>query len=628
MTIIDPRARASWPMHEPNDSLHPSDAVGNLDDLVVPAGIVRPAAVHGTPTGYGRDFVRSTLTGFIVNDAGGKLLLTRGLAVVALLRLDVEQLANGNLCVILQRGRGGGGDPISFGVRLEVVTASTRTCKVVMYWQTVAGADVVDAGMTFTWPAGRFLIVSAVREVIEGQLAVRYQVNELAGEGEQDHALDCGGVAAADVSMGMGMAGAAYNNHLDGTIDALEVLGEAVSPDELEFVWKRHAVCLPAGIETMRRMVPRGVYSRDPGSNVQRELAVEGQALGHAKSLALRLREYFLPDRAWGEYLEFWERMLAVQPQPSDHIQKRRDRVLALLGTQRGYTLADVRTQLAEPFGLDEVDVGILEYDNDYVQPFAAHPGDAIEIQGNGNAWAVAGGVLKASQTGNVDLRYDGSGRSMMWLRSLSSGDDAWVGCKIAVVGDDVNGDAVGAVVLGRRLTNEWVWIGLRKPSAGVSDVVWFKYQQGVLDTAVTVIGSGTGSDPLFLWLHLLPDGTIDVRWGSSDAAAKAAAPVNIAPGIGVAEYAGCSVAAPGGHASGNGEIDFDDLYNHCPNGHERFNWYAYRDPLLPGAANLDLARLVVARIKPAHTTGSACTTLSLKCGDPDNGCGQAPLGK
>ena len=126
MTILDPRAVAYWPLNEQWDSVLPVDQVGSLADLTVPAGLTRPAAVQ-IPGGYGRDFVRSSLTGLYASDAASKLLLTRAVTIVALARLDVSALANGNVCVLVQRGRGGA-NPITFGLASDYDnTANTVT---------------------------------------------------------------------------------------------------------------------------------------------------------------------------------------------------------------------------------------------------------------------------------------------------------------------------------------------------------------------------------------------------------------------------------------------------------------------------------------------------------------------
>lgn len=628
MTLIDPRTAAYWALDEQADSVLPRDASGKLADLGVPAGITRPAVVQGTPSGFGRDFTRSPATGFLVTDTDGDTRLTRGLTITAIARLDVAALANGNICTLVARGRGSVGDPYSFGLRVVVVDAAARTCRLEMFWMTVAGGSVVDPGVQFTWPSTAFCLLAGVREVIDGALGVRYQLNGQAADGTQNHALDVGGAVSADLMVGMGAAGAFYQNHWDGTIDALQILDEAVCPEEFQWLWERASVDMPGGVAAVRALVPPGVYSTDPESNIQRELAVEGMALGHAKSLSRRLRAYFLPDKAFGEVLAHWERLLGLSPKPSDHVAKRRARLLGLTRSARGFAVDDVKFELEEVFDLASADIQILEFDNEELLAFATMPSSGfLALQGNGDAWAVSGGVLQARQTGSVDLRYGSAGnpRSMFWLRAVPIGVDSVVAAKIDIV--STVSDGLGGIVLGSRSRDEWVWIGTSEVVDGTVTLNWITYKGGVLSAGFTQIATGL-PDPLWLRVTVLANGTFDVRWGNSEAAAKAAVPTNISPGLAVVpEWAGLSVAAHDGDAAVNGSYDFDDFWTFTPNGDQRFYWFAYRNPALSGAYDLHGARLIVDRVKPAHTVASAVSALVAICGDANNPCGTVPCG-
>lgn len=629
MSLLDPRTAAYWPIDEHHDSVLPSDAAGNLADLAVPGtgGLTRPEVIGGTPGGFGRDFVRSGLTGLYVTDSGGKLRLTRGLAIVAMLRLDVEALANGNLCDLVQRGRGGGSDPIAFRLRFNIVNAATRRVSVVLNWQTAAGGDVAASSVEFTWPASSYLLIAATREVVGGQFATRYQINgESFSAGTQ--ALDVGGNSSADVSVGMGMNGAAYQNHLDGVLDSLHILSESVSVEEFAWTWERITKYIPEASEAIRRLQVRGVYSKDPTSRIQRELRVEGELAGHAKALSARLRDYGLPDRAWGDVLAKWETITAHSPKPGDDLETRRNRVLGFLGTQRGANPEDIKAVLEEVFGLDAADIQILEFTNEYSQAFGATPTDALVVAGN-VTFAVSGGVLNADAAGSSDIRYGGilDPRAGLYLWPLSSGVDAIASAKVTV--NNIHPDAIAGIVLGSRLADEWVWIGVvQTDDAPIANVlVWLRYQAGVLDTGWTVIDASLDLSPAFLRVHYKTDGTIDVRVGASDAAAKAAAPVNIDPGIGVPDWAGLSAAAPQGNDSVSIDAAFDDFFTYTPEGDQRFYWYAYRDPGLGGTYDLEGARAIVKRVKPAHTEASACSALVAICDDVNNPCDTTPCG-
>lgn len=636
MTTIDPRTAAYWPLDEQHDSVLPADAAGRVPDLLVPSGQGRPDVADQTITGFGRDFVRADSDALAVAD-GGALRLTRNVTVTALARLRLEDLTDGDLCTLVQRGRGGGADPVSFGVRVEVVDVAFRTCRLFAFWQTTAGVDVEDVGAVFVWPEpgqpeDDFMLLGVTREVANGKLVVRYQVNGETADGFQEHDLDCGGGAGADVALGAGMDGVSYEHRWDGVIDAVQVLNEAVLPEEFQWTWERMAYDIPAAIETMRKSVPPGVYSRDPDSRIQRELAVEGAALGHSKSLARRLRFYSLPETCFGEMLEGWEQRTGHSPKPGDHLALRRDRVVSFVRTKRGFQVDDVKAQLAEPFDLDAADVQILEFDNDYTQGFATDPGNAIVETGNLSSWTVGSGVLTADTgaagTTNKDLRYGGAGnpRAGLYLWSLANGEDAWVAGKIDITVN--NGDAIAGLVMGNRATDEWVFVGVRQiASAPQNDIVWLKYRAGILDATATVLQASWDTDPTFLRLRALATGEIEVRWGANAAAADADAPVLIDPDIGVPQWAGFCLVSPGNFAAENGQATFDDFLSHTPKGDQRFNWFAYRDPGEPGNPDIIGSRELVRRIKPAHTQASACTALVIECDDAGNGCGEAPIG-
>jgi hypothetical protein len=425
------------------------------------------------------------------------------------------------------------------------------------------------------------------------------------------------------VSIGAGVVSAGvYADHLDGVLAALHVLDEPVTADEFEWLWRRLARMQPEGVETMRALVPPGVYPTDPTSYVQRELAVEGMALGQVKSLAERLRFYSLPDRAWGSALERWESETAHAPQPGDDIALRRSRVMSFLGVVRGFAEQDVRAQLAERFRCAAVDVQLLEYGNDLSQAFASDPADGISSPGNGTITFTGGELTMASAA--TDLRYGGMGnpRAPHYLWPLAAGDDSWFAVKFRSVAPTTSG--IAGLMIGRRDRDEWVFVGVDQTGGiPLNTISWTRYRAGVLD-AFTVLAT-VNLTPIYLWVHHVAAGTFEVRYGATAAAAQAATPIALVTGHASPLWAGVAVVGGVGSAP---SVAFDDLFIHAPKGTQRSNWYAYRNPALPGTPDMFGARLVIDRIKPAHTFASASTVTAIVCDDATNGCGQAPIGR
>ncbi len=640
MTLaVDSRSRFLLLLDEQASSILPSDATGKLADPTIPAGVARPPVVSGTITGFGRDFVRASSHGLLYDDAADALKLTRPMGIIALLRLDLASLSNGQLCTIVQRGRGGGSDPIAFALHVHVDDVAQRLVHVQLAWQTEAGVDVGTGSVFFTWPDGEYLFLGATREVVDGQVEVRYAVN-----GEQDTdpttlLLDVGAIASADVSVGMGMSGASYVNHLDGVLDYLEVVDEAISPEEFAWIWDRISVAEREGVATMRSLVPPGVYSRDPSSRIQRELQVEGQALGLVKGLARRVHRYNWPDVAWGEALEGWEALTGHSPKPGDWTQRRRDRVAAFMATKRGFALEDIKEQLVEAFDVPNTGhVFITEYSNQITEPFdggdppnGATPSHRAKVIAGSGTWrsdvsAVANSAQRYDAT-SLDLRYrhrrDGAERAGLYLYSLGHGDLASV-MTAPSGGVPSNGVLVG-VVMGSMVTDEWLFAGNCR-DAGSAKAGYFKAMAGSVDSAFTITNASPSS-LAFIFLHHEGGGVYRLRYGSSQSAALATAGDLITGGPTAPLWAGIAVAAPSGAGSSlSVQADFSTVIYKSIKGPERLHWNAWRNPATAGSPDMEGARLIVSRLTPAHVEASAALYRNVLCDDAMT-CDREPIG-
>lgn len=627
MSLIDPRARLWLPLSESAASLYPSDASGHLADPARVGATTPAITTTSTITGYARDFIRASSHGFEFTDPAGALQLTRALTIVALLRVDVSTMGSGAVGTVIQRGRGGASDPKAFEL---LVTISGSNARLQLRWETTAGVSVADPGVLLSWPTGQFLMVAAMREVVDGQFTVRYAINSQRVVGSS-FALDCGGNLSASVSLGCGMSSPSGNtNFLDGAIDSLAVLDEAISDDEAEWLWFRIAKDQPDGVAAMRRLQPPGVYSLDPTSRVQREIEVEGAILGYTKAIARRFRDYALPDRAWGEILERWETVTQHSPKAGDWLARRRERVLSFLGTVRGFALVDVKAQLVESFDVvDDTEVAILEFDNDFTETFTSGtPSNHAKVVAGNGAWlsdaaAVAAGYQQFTATA-ADLRYQGvlNSGGGLYLWSLASAEDAWIHGKVDPV--TTADGVIHGFAIGDAVADDWLFVGLFGNS-GTTEVGRLRYS-GVLAIAPATLETPWTADPTYFRIHIESPGSYLVKWGSSDAAAKAHAGEVVAGPLNP-KWAGFCVVASGGASSTSPTCRFDDFYSHTPNGDQRLYWYAYRDPALPGSPDMAGASLLVQRLRPAHTVAAAIEQTSALTDDPGSSVDREPIG-
>ncbi len=635
--LTDERTVAYWSLSEPVDSALPRDVSGHLADFAVPSGLTRPAVEHTPEQGFAREFTRTPATGLVVEDTAGDLRLTRNVGLLFIARLDLDDLDDGDILTLIQRGRRGGADPVAFGLRVVVQDVAAREVYLQLFWEDATGADIDDVGAYLTVPenAGPML-VAATREVIDGLLAVRYFVNGTHFDGQQNHPLTAAGEEAADVSLGMAMDGAAYEDHWQGSIAAAHVISEAIAPAELDWLWERMTVDQPAGVEAMRRYVPPGgVYSEDPDSQIQRELAIEGAAFGFAKSAARRMRFYDpFPDRAWGKALERWERITGNPPRPGDSIAQRQARVLDHTSSLRGADLDSFRERLAEAFDQEPGDIDLREFGVEKTISFASDPGEAI-VEPGGNpdpaTWTVGSGVLTVD-TGTAGASpIDAIHRGRLtpapaYLFPLPGAPDAWIEAKITSAAGDAG---IAGVILGRRDRDEWVVIGLRLDGGSERDVAWVNHVGREMPVAPHVLAAEWDTVPTYLVLHIQHDGTIDVRWGTSLAAARAQAPTNIDPGFVDPTWVGFALWAE--HATANptnGLATFDDLFMHTPAGPQPLYWYAFRDLGDPGQPDMEWANRIIAAKKQAHTHAAAISTTDFICDTPSAIVDRGPLSR
>jgi hypothetical protein len=598
---VDSRTRALWLFDERHDGVLPSDASGYIADDLAPGATNALPPVTETDVGaYGREFAAASLTGLEAEDTDDALQLGRNVSILCLLDLDVTA----------QNTAGAG----------TIVSLAERTVRLSMFWGTEAGGSVADTGVEFAWPAtGEELLLCATREAVDGQLQVTYFVSGLSATSASTWGLSVGTGTGENVWVGVGYDGG-YQQHLSGVLSYLEIVADAVTAEEFEWIWKRMSIDEPEAVAAIRRMVPPDVYSDEPSSAVQIELANEGRIFGLIRNYIRLQDEYFKPAKAFGERLETWEQITKLAPKPGDWIARRRARVGAFLEAQEGFSVPSVQQQLEEVFNLAAADIEILEYDNERTYDFATDPADYVQSDGAGT-WTISGGVATfASATEGVWIGR-GSAQAGALLWSLGSGDDCFLSAKVTIAG----GTAVAAqgITLGRSINSE-EWVSLTCTSSGGTTTIYRTVVAAGVSAAPVSLGNVGAATTVYLVMRHSLDGEMTLRFGTSFAAAVAATPATYSAGF-TPDWGGL---IGGLVAAGSIDADFDDVIIRTPQSDDRFHWYAYRDPALGGTYDLEGADQVVRRIKPAHTYARAIDAPAVLCDTAGAGCDRGPIGK
>jgi sialidase-1 len=392
-----------------------------------------------------------------------------------------------------------------------------------------------------------------------------------------------------------------YSRFLPGTIAALRVRDSETSAEELRQVYRAIATHQPEGYASQQALLPPRVYSTDSESIIQREIAVEGGAMGAVVAEVAALVEDGLPDRAY-HLLDRWEAVKRLAPRPRDSIATRRARVAGHFATIHGFNVDKVREAVAPLLDCEPEDLEIIEGSNRYTDPFDELKPSWHQNQGGGSISASGG-----------ELVLDADGTDCPWP------DDAvWVARSID-----------GAP----RVDNPSVGVYFKATLAAAPDVGVSDAKAGILLlTAARKVGRHTAllfgyDDPnrLRLWSFDPVTGawTVEHTFASTEAlprvlhfhieedaiifATADPADPNVfeeshdhAPSFQPDRIGLALVVDDVG--AGAPEAHFDDAAWLMRNGAAPFYWSLYRDPALGGSPDLRGARDLVAALKPAHT--------------------------
>ena len=623
MTVpLDSRDVAVWLFDEQHVSVHPVDAVGNLADLEVDSTLTRPNVVTWTE-GFAREFADTLSTGFEVVDTNDDLLLTGNVSIVALMTFDnAAQDTAATPGNIISRGRDTELTP--FGVRLTTISPGTDQVRIQMFWEDSAGAAVVDAGVLIIWPDDEEFLIAAIREQEGDEFICRYVVNGGTLNGGT-HPLDVGGTSGSSVFIGVEPTGAsAYVNHLCGDIITLTVKDEAVAVEEVQEAFRGMIEDGPRATTAIKGLLPPGPYSNDPESYIQRELDIEGAALGAVRTAARRRRTF--PDQASGDHLIEWESITGRRRRASDSIDQRQARVVDYLQLHPGLESDDICGELLDPLGYTvTTDIDKLLYSVDHTQDFSTSstPGADEAVIDEGNAtFTVAAARLELDAVAQ-NLLFDPSvSQAPFHLWSFTDSLDVFFGGQVRRNAVPTADDVLIGFQIGSRQLNDWLFVGIVFDGF-IYNITSARYEDGVLGSFATIAAGAASADHSFRFRHR-GEGAYDLQWGISDAAAQAQTPTVIA-GPADPLWAGFAAIAS---VSSNVDVDysFDDWYSHEANGTHGLSYHFYRDPADAGAYDVGVAQDLVQSIGHAHYDGFVTDETQLLC-DNQGGCDREPMG-
>ncbi len=581
---------------------------------VTAAALGRGRAFNGTTTGIGaRDIV------------SGATLLTRDMSIQVALSWDaVTQAANQPGCIVC-RGLGtSAAEYVAYSLQLDVVDAPSFLGRLRWHWQDIAGADHTAVGALVVIPPNQFTILTATRRWISPtQVELAYYVGDQLAGAETSTNGSIGGGTTGALEIGFRSQGA-NGKFYAGIIDELMIVDRELCAEEIEATWLRITVYQPRGTKLLLEMVdPEFPISDDPGSDVQLDFRLQGQALGFAAAQIENLRANFLPGRAYGSTLEQWEEAVRVTPQPAQDIATRRARVEGRLRQRRGVSIPGIGDALAGLLGGASVDdLEYIAFSSTIEDAFTAIDPLRWDVQPPAS-WTAPSGTARVSPAAGSYV-FDGVNKNWLTMATTIGGDG--LECQLLsklVMTTPQNGLEVG-VYVNDATANNYILFGLYD-NAGVFTLVQSRFESGILTGAISTV---LGANPAAIWLRIFQTttpGTWQTGWSTTSGTTgfTLGAPFSHPT---VAHWAGfyARTITPIGAAA---QANLDDLVLRAPFSGRPFNAYVLLDKALGFTPDSIACRSVIEAIKHGFIHATFITEPVFLAGDLESGAGLGPTG-
>jgi len=598
---------------------------------------------------------------FVAQDAVvGASLLNRDVTVQAIIAWDLANWPGAmNPQGLIARGKG---DVVAeyspFVINLEVVDAATSIGRVFMSWNDSTGAEVADVGADFVVPSSdifagslRFFLLTSVRHWVSStESVVRHYVNDRL---IADNVVASGNIAGSTTgttSIGSRFVGGTFdNNGFNGAIDEIMVTDYEMSPEEIQATWLRLSLYQPDGYRQIREAMQPGligdVISDDPQSGAQQDLRSIGVLAGLGDALVENMRANIMPDRAYGQVLRRWERVLRVPPGPSDSIDQRRARVMGQIGKRAGISIPGVDAAIAPVLvKADKTQLQHIAFSNTIQDTWATLDAQRwfTEAESPFVSWAATGTQLRFQMNAASNYTYSGARpASGYFLRCLTPNDGSAASVAFAkVIPTSLPTNLEIGICFFSWVDWRTFLLGVRN-NGGAIEVVYQRYQRGAAVDGASVVLATTSAVPHWLRIRdqrlvsgsapfsvgAIDDSKYSVSYstvGSSEAQLVTTPDLEWAADFTEMGFYARTLGPTGGAS----DIRFDpsSLFR-SGRGRRPFVAYVYRDPALPGLPDVVGANGVIGRMKHAYTRVAVTTSKSFLCDSSRSLCDRDPMG-
>lgn len=645
----DPRTLVLVHFDETSTDVRAVEATGSLLPFHIQSNLFAPSVVviDDAFSGNGREPWVTEAVGLETDDsASGDTLSTRDITVQWI--ASIKESYSTQARYLYQRGKGSAAGANQY---TSIIVGIERTGTAGVYelwasWQdSSAGVHRQPGGMFVTPGEGVFALFTYTRRwETPTKVVSRYYVNDTLLAEHETVDGNIAGSTTGTTFVGCGhdpVSGSRWYTW-PGVIDELKVTNYEMSHEEVIATFRRLTKYQPQGEMLAESMMPPGAgWTRDAGTRWGKLVTIAGQGLGYAISKVEEVRDTWLPHRASQLVIAQWENLYGAPRGQLDSLDLRRSRVVGLASRENGYSAPLVQEALEDALNVDSAAMTVIEFNNRLYWEFdtdADFDDEEWRVRPSSTGWTRSGNQLTVTAASTSDLRWDASNRNAKTgLVSLSNTDDPQ---RFHVEGHLSTATAASDVMIGICLlnfaTDSLLVVG--QWESGGEARFGYRFYNGVTgaDSGFVELQTETGGyvQPEEGWWKVKHNVALDgetnlnqyiLSW-AAEADTGAFHDFTVSNLIANPQWVGFGVVGTDSSSAATVTLVLEDWTLFEPKGYRPLNWYIYVPP--GNGENLDLANLIVQKVKPAHTHAAAITSMSLLCDDETRpGCDAGPMG-